>query len=45
MCGWHSGIFSVGMFGDGKSFVRSAPVSRSSARAYATWWTPPRTSR
>jgi hypothetical protein len=33
MCGWHSGIFSVGMLGDGKSLERSAPVRFSSARA------------
>lgn len=25
MCGWHSGIFSVGILGEGNIFVTSAP--------------------
>jgi hypothetical protein len=45
MCGLHSGIVLVPMRGDGNRFVMSAPVRFSSARAQATWWTPPRTSR
>src|SRR5439155_1592876 len=45
MCGLHSGILSVGIRGVGNIFFRSAPVRCSTARAYATWWTPPRTSR
>jgi hypothetical protein len=35
----------VGILGVGNIFVRSAPVRCSIARAYAIWWTPPRTSR
>ena len=32
MCGWHSGILSVGIRGDGNIFPRSAPAATGAPR-------------